>query len=487
MFRRVRDHEKQDKQEPAEQSHSAVSPDGSYRFVRPESKEMLYRDAGVESAEDAAKLPRYYCYSQKKTEKCEDEDSRSGFFVRVAGMCLVCALLGGIAGGAIAAGLITHREQGEETAQESPTLQQGTTARNDVQFQGAATTHQPTAAGLNPGAAMTASEIYDLACEQVVGITTEVNYKNFFGQTTSSAVSGSGFIISPDGYIMTNYHVIEYADTYGYAVKVMLHDGSTYTATIAGTEPDNDLAVLQIQATGLNAVTLGNSDNIHVGDSVQAVGNPLGELDFTMTFGRITALNRSIKTSETNASVNMFQIDAAVNKGNSGGPVYNDRGEVIGVVTAKYSSAGIEGLGFAIPINDAVSIANELISNGHTNSRAYLGVSVKTMSSNAALYYNSTEGAYVYSVEENSPAQAAGIKAGDVIFQIDDTQTPTEDDLRAALQNYHAGVQVVLHVFRSGEELVLPVTLGEWKAAASDDSGEGLLASLNAVTPHSAA
>ena len=286
---------------------------------------------------------------------------------------------------------------------------------------------------------------------------------------------------------MTNYHVIEYADTYGYAVKVMLHDGSTYTATIAGTEPDNDLAVLQIQATGLNAVTLGNSDNIHVGDSVQAVGNPLGELDFTMTFGRITALNRSIKTSETNASVNMFQIDAAVNKGNSGGPVYNDRGEVIGVVTAKYSSAGIEGLGFAIPINDAVSIANELISNGHTNSRAYLGVSVKTMSSNAALYYNSTEGAYVYSVEENSPAQAAGIKAGDVIFQIDDTQTPTEDDLRATLQNYHAGVQVVLHVFRSGEELVLPATLGEWKATASDDSGEGLLASLNAVTPHSAA
>ena len=183
----------------------------------------------------------------------------------------------------------------------------------------------------------------------------------------------------------------------------------------------------------------------------------------------------------------MFQIDAAVNKGNSGGPVYNDRGEVIGVVTAKYSSAGIEGLGFAIPINDAVSIANELISNGHTNSKAYLGVSVKTMSSNAALYYNSTEGAYVYSVEENSPAQAAGIKAGDVIFQIDDTQTPTEDDLRAALQNYHAGVQVVLHVFRSGEELVLPATLGEWKATPSDDSGEGLLASLNAVTPHSAA
>ena len=452
MFRRVRDHEKQDKQEPAEQSHSAVSPDGSYRFVRPESKEMLYRDAGVESAEDAAKPPRDYCYSQKKTEKCEDEDSRSGFFVRIAGMCLVCALLGGIAGGAIAAGLMTYREQ-----------------------------------GLNPGTALTAAEIYDLACEQVVGITTEVNYKNFFGQTTSSAVSGSGFIISPDGYIMTNYHVIEYADAYGYDVKVMLHDGSTYTATIAGTEPDNDLAVLQIQATGLNAVTLGNSDNIHVGDSVQAVGNPLGELDFTMTFGRITALNRSIKTSETNASVNMFQIDAAVNKGNSGGPVYNDRGEVIGVGTAKYSSAGIEGLGFAIPINDAVSIANELISNGHTNSRAYLGVSVKTMSSNAALYYNSTEGAYVYSVEENSPAQAAGIKAGDVIFQIDDTQTPTEDDLRAALQNYHAGVQVVLHVFRSGEELVLPATLGEWKATASDDSGEGLLASLNAVTPHSAA
>ena len=337
------------------------------------------------------------------------------------------------------------------------------------------------------GSSLSTEQVADLVSPSEVVITTEqVVYSqwSWYGQNQVESGAGSGVIISSDGYILTCAHVVDGAST----ITVTIDD-KDYTATLVGEDTTSDIAVIKIDADGLTPATVGDSDSLKVGQSVMAVGNPLGELGGTVTGGMISALNRSVTiqgTSSTN-TMSLIQMDASVSPGNSGGGLFNMNGELIGIVNAKSSSSDAEGLGFAIPINDAVSIANELISNGHTNSRAYLGVSVKTMSSNAALYYNSTEGAYVYSVEENSPAQAAGIKAGDVIFQIDDTQTPTEDDLRAALQNYHAGVQVVLHVFRSGEELVLPVTLGEWKPAETDGSGEGLLASLNAVTPHSAA
>jgi len=445
--------------------YGSSSPDGSYRFIRPESKEVLYRDAGVESTEDAAQMPRYYA-PQKKTPKpsrAKQTGTPRGFFVRAACMCLVCAILGGITGGGLTAAMIYKRT-------ESAQLPQSEANDNDLPSLNPVeptvtpipdSSHQAVVSNINTVKTMDASEIYQMACEQVVGIKTEVTYKNFFGQTSSTAVSGSGFILSEDGYIITNYHVIEYADQYGYDVNVMMYDGTTYTASIVGTEADNDIAVLQIDATELNAVTLGNSDLIQVGDDVQPVGNPLGELDFTMTFGRITALDRKITTDDHAPPINMFQMDAAVNNGNSGGPVYNSKGEVIGVVTAKYSEVGIEGLGFAIPINDAVRIATDLITNGYVTGKAYLGANVKTMYSTAALYYNSVEGAYVFSVEADSPAEAAGLKAGDVIFQIDDVEITTEEGLRAALRGYVAGDTAELSVFRSGETVTLTVTLGE--------------------------
>lgn len=188
--------------------------------------------------------------------------------------------------------------------------------------------------------------------------------------TSSAAVSGSGFIASSDGYIITNYHVIQNAYEGNFDINVMTHDGTKYIATVVGTEQDNDIAVLKIDAEGLNPVTFGDSDELAVGDTVYAVGNPLGELEFSMSTGHVSAKDRAITTEESATPINVFQIDAAVNSGNSGGPVYNDQGQVVGVVNAKYSATGVEGIGFAIPANDAVSIANDLITKGYVTGKA---------------------------------------------------------------------------------------------------------------------
>lgn len=319
------------------------------------------------------------------------------------------------------------------------------------------------------GELFSGTEIYKLACQQVVGISTAVTYNTFYGPR-SGTVSGTGFIITEDGYILTNHHVIEYAEEGGYPITVMLFNGDTYPATIIGFEDeDSDIAVLKIDAQGLEPAKLGHSEDMLVGETIYAVGNPLGELDYTMTKGMISAMDREIRSTDSStgvsSSVNMFQIDAAVNSGNSGGPVYNTRGEVIGVVTAKYADTyqemGIEGLGFAIPIDDAVSIANELIESGYVRGKAYMGVSTKTMSSMYAQYYNVPEGAYVYAVANGSAAETAGLCMGDIITAIDKTEVSSVNDLTNALKNYAAGEEAEITVYRSGETITLTILFDE--------------------------
>lgn len=430
-------------------------PDGSYRYVRPESREVLYRDASVESAQDAAQLPRCYNPPQKEEREKKEKkvDPARSFWRKAACMCLVCALLGGMAGGGFTAVVLSRQVQSATVDQPlDPLTKDDDTAANDDPS--VIVNHTSTLSD-----EMELPDLYDMACGQVVGITTEVTRQNFWGMVSSSAVNGSGFVLSEDGYILTNYHVIEAADMYNYEVKVMRHDGTAYVASIVGTRPDNDIAVLQIDAEGLTAAQIGNSDVIRVGEAIHAVGNPMGELEFTMTNGSVSALDRVVTTSESIAPINMFQIDAAVNSGNSGGPVYNDAGEVIGVVTAKYSKSGVEGLGFAIPINDAVEIANDLIAHEDAG-KAYLGIYPKTMSASAALYYNTVPGAYVTYVEEGSAAEAAGILPGDVICKIGSIDIASAETLQTALRGFHAGDTVELVVFR-GEELTFSVTLEE--------------------------
>lgn len=318
------------------------------------------------------------------------------------------------------------------------------------------------------GNEMSAEDIYLMAVNQVVGVNSEAK-TNIFGQSTASAVSGSGFVVSADGYIVTNYHVIEYADQYGYTLTIMLHDGKSYPAKIVGYEQDNDIAVIKIDATGLSAVTIGDNKKMKVGDKIYAVGNPLGELDYTMTNGIVSALDRVIQVDES-TSINMFQIDAAVNSGNSGGPLYNSKGEVVGIVSAKYASTGIEGLGFAIPINDAIDIVNQLITNGHVVGKASMGISVRTVTNAAAEYYKLVEGAYIVSVQAGSCAEKAGLKVGDIITKLGDTAVTSADTLKTAKKNFKAGDKATIIVNRDGKELSLTITFDEQGVTATSSS-----------------
>ncbi len=374
-------------------------------------------------------------------------------------LCLACILVAGAASiGAIYFFLQNRLAEASESAEE-----EASDLYAEVQSaQAAATESMPLTIQEADETAetYTAEEIYLLACEQVVGISTSIDQYNVFGQASSTSVAGSGIILSEDGYILTNYHVIESAYAGSYTINVMLHDGEVYTADVTGVESDSDLAVLKIEAEGLNAAELGDSDALAVGQTIYAVGNPLGELTYTMTYGIVSALDRLITTDE-NITVNMFQIDAAVNSGNSGGPVYNIYGQVVGIVTAKYSDDGVEGLGFAIPITDAASIANELITNGYVSGKAYLGLTLTTVSPSVAMYYGMVQGVYVYAVEEGSCSQEAGIQAGDIIVAIDGTEVLDKSALLEQVKQYRAGDSAELIVYRNQDYITITVVFDE--------------------------
>jgi len=408
----------------------------------------------------------YSSHSGMATDNIKGKNKRRGAFGRILCIILACVILS-----AAASGVVTWQVIERYGAVNSSKPKQVVIGSNVSATDTSTTPRTVTVTGKE----LTGEEIYELGKNQVVGINTSVT-QNIFGQETSTAVSGTGFIISTDGYILTNYHVIEYSAEYGYDLTVMTYDGSEYPAEIIGFESSNDVAVIKIDATGLTPVTFGNSNDIKVGEAVYAIGNPLGELTFTQTTGSISALDRVIKT-DAYTSINMFQIDAAVNNGNSGGPVYNAKGEVIGIVTAKYASSGVEGLGFAIPINDAVTISSQLIENGYIIGKAYLGVNLQDIQSYAIRYYNVPEGAYVYSAVEDSCAAKSGIQAGDIITAIDDAEVSSVAELKSLLKLHSAGETVTITVYRSGESIDISVTLDEAPANMNstvtiDDNGQ---------------
>ena len=418
-------------------------------------------DAGYVPSDSASAVPPTWHYYEPQPQRPQRERAaknkrRGPGWAGVIAACLVCAILGGIGGGVLG-GWFASRNAGETVSGA------GTGTVLNV-----ASPTTPTVSKnlVSPGDVIDPTQIYTLACSQTVGVTTRITRTTFFG-TSSGSVTGSGFIISSDGYILTNFHVVEDAVEGGYDVTVYLHDGTDYLASVVGYEADNDVAVLKISAEGLPAATIGDSDSIQVGQSAYAVGNPLGELEYTMTTGSVSALDREISFTDSDTGVvntiNMFQIDAAVNSGNSGGPVYNDRGEVIGIVTAKYGAytTGVEGLGFAIPINDAVSIANDIITIGYVRGKAALGVTVQTVPATAVQYYNMVPGAYVMQVNAGSCAEKAGLNVGDVIVALDDTEIGSMPDLLAAKKEYRAGETAVLKIFRNGEYLELRITFDE--------------------------
>mgnify|MGYP000499636885 FL=1 len=292
---------------------------------------------------------------------------------------------------------------------------------------------------------------------------TATSEPNFFGQTTETAGAGSGFILTPDGYIVTNYHVVGDADT----VKVTLYNGDTYDAQYIGGDEDYDIAVIKIDAANLPNVTLGNSDSLNVGDHVLAVGNPLGDLTFSMSEGIASSVNRTIDVEGT--PFNMIQVTAAINPGNSGGPLFNEYGEVVGIVSAKYSSyasQSVEGLGFAIPINDAIKVAQDLLENGYVSGRPYMGITylAVTDAQTAAQLNVNAYGVYVVDVVQGGPADKAGLKTGDRIVSIDGTEIAQKDDLGTLIQQHAAGDTLSITVAREGQMQTVSLTLGEKNA-----------------------
>ena len=301
--------------------------------------------------------------------------------------------------------------------------------------------------------------IYQQNVQSVVLITSQIR-STMYGQTMTSVSSGSGFVLTEDGYVVTNHHVIDGASS----VTVTMHDGTEYAAKIVGSDSTNDVAVLKIEEdVTLQAVTIGSSDALSVGDQVVAIGNPLGELTSTLTVGYVSAKERDVTTDGT--TINMIQTDAAINSGNSGGPLFNSQGEVVGITTAKYSGssssgATIEGIGFAIPIDDVMPLVDDLMNYGYINS-AYLGVMVSDMDTTTASYYGLPVGAYVQEVTSGYCAERAGLQAKDIIVALGDYEVESISDLTKALRKFKAGDTTTITVFRSGQELSLSITLDE--------------------------
>ena len=306
--------------------------------------------------------------------------------------------------------------------------------------------------GANGEDLYTPSQVYAANVSSVVLITNKV--VNAQGVSSSG---GSGFIITKDGYVVTNQHVV---DGNG-SITVITTDGTEYTATLVGADDANDVALLKVEAENLRPVTLGSSANLMVGDQVAAIGNPLGDLTSTMTVGYISAKERDITTD--GFAINMLQTDAAINSGNSGGPLFNMRGEVVGITTAKYSGnsssgASIEGIGFAIPIDDVMDIVSDLVNYGHVTG-GYLGVMVSDMDATAANYYGMPVGAYVQEVTPGYAAQKAGLRAKDIIVELGGYEVRNVNSLTRALRHFKAGDEVTMVVYRSGREVTLTVVL----------------------------
>jgi serine protease Do len=362
---------------------------------------------------------------------------------KVVALALACSLLGGaVTAGAIAAEEWLDRPDEDEV---SSVLegQRENTVLDTVK--------------IDTGKLMTPAEVYAANVNSTVGITTATT-TNFWGYQTTSAASGSGFVLTEDGYILTNYHVVKSSDT----ITVALYDGTTYQATLIGYDESNDIAVLKVEAANLSPVVLGDSDNMNVGDSVVAIGNPLGELTFSLTSGAISAMDREV-TMSNGVTMNLLQTDCAINSGNSGGALFNLYGEVIGVTNAKYSSSGseasIDNIGFAIPMNSIRSIVESIIEKGYV-AKPYIGVSVTDVSEETQSY-GLPKGAAVRSVMEDGPAEKAGVQVNDIITAINGTEITGRSELSRAVTQAQPGDVLKLTVYRKGKTIELSVTVGE--------------------------
>ena len=360
--------------------------------------------------------------------------------VKVTALLLACALVGGGAGfGGAALARSVGVGGGTAIHQSDRTVQEVTVKKVTGQT------------------LMTPAEVYASTVGSVVSINCSAVSTNIFGQRVESASSGSGFVITQDGYIVTNHHVVASASS----VKVTMYDGKEYSAAVVGSDSDYDVAVLKVETTGSQPVTLGNSADVNVGDTVLAIGNPLGELTFSMSQGIVSCCDRAINVSGT--PFNMIQVDASINPGNSGGPLMNLYGEVVGIVSAKYSSysnTAVEGLGFAIPIGDVQAVITDIMENGQITSKPSMGITAGTMTRQMATQYqiDKDNGVFVYSVDKGGAGEKAGLRMGDVITKVDSMEITSMEDLTAAKKGRRAGDTVTVTYYRDGQSFTTELT-----------------------------
>lgn len=421
---------------------------------------MDYRFENVNESENENQgyQPQYSYQPQPDTApEAPQKPKKNRTGAKVTALVLSCALVGGamgFGGSALQNHLAAKNADTEEAQQAS------------VVYEGSRETSVINIAQIDTSKEMTPAEVYAQNVNSTVGIRTSIT-TNYWGYQTQAAAAGSGFILSADGYILTNYHVVEDSNS----ITVSLYDGTEYDATLVGCDESNDIAVLKIDAEGLTPVVLGDSDNLNVGDQVVAIGNPLGELTFSLTTGVVSALNREV-TLSSNVTMNLIQTDCAINSGNSGGALFNMYGEVVGITNAKYSSssssssASIDNIGFAIPINQVYGIVKSIIENGYIE-KPFIGVSVLTVSDETRKY-GLPGGASVQSVTADSPAEEAGLQINDIITKVNDTEISTSNDLVKQVRAANPGDVLTVTVYRQGETLELTVTVGRQVQSANE-------------------
>lgn len=391
-----------------------------------------------------------YQYTVSQTPQApKKKQHRGGAWVVALALCF--AILGGAIGGGTV-WLLTHNNTTSAGGSSSTTIQQGRHENVTVDIN-----------EIETGKLMTAAEVYAKNVNATVGIQTSITSTNLWGQQTTSAASGSGFILTADGYIVTNYHVIQNANS----VTVSTYGGASYNAKIVGYDEGNDLAVLKIEATGLSPVVLGSSEKLNVGDTVLAIGNPLGELTFSLTTGVVSALNREV-TFSGGTVMDLLQTDCAINSGNSGGALFNLYGEVVGITNAKYSGssssgASIDNIAFAIPIDSVRAIVESIIEKGYY-AKPVIGVSVTDVDENSR-QLGIPAGAWVKEVTAGGAAKAAGIQANDVITAINGTEISGVSDLKRILAKASAGDELSLVIWRKNQSLTLTVVVREAKVS----------------------
>ena len=414
-----------------------------------------YDDSVYETVEHNEAPQEPHTPVEEKPRKQKKSGAKKG-----VALVLVCALVSGCmgVGGAFLGSRMVRGDQPETVVSDGvSTVMKGVRETSVIQIQ-----------QIDSSKTLTAAEVYAANVNSTVGIVTSAVTTNFWGQQTTSAAAGSGFIFTDDGYILTNYHVVSGADS----VTVSTYDGTKYDAKIVGYDESNDVAVLKIEATGLTPVVIGSSDTLNVGDSVVAIGNPLGELTFSLTAGAVSALNREV-TMSNGTSMELIQTDCAINSGNSGGALFNMHGEVVGITNAKYSGssgsgASIDNIGFAIPINDVYSIVTSIIEKGYIE-KPYIGVSVLSVSEETQKY-GLPQGASVQSVTDDGPAKAAGLQVNDIITKVNDTEITSSNDLVKAVGQCKPGDEITLTVYRQGQTMEIKVTVARKVQSAQQES-----------------